>query len=300
MTTATGVKYETRSVKTVRGLEARTRAKLEKEGWEFVSQEQGTVRSELTFRRPKPETPWKLVGAGGGLLALLFVGSLIASAFGGGGSSNSSAEALPSPTPSLVVETQAQTAPTEATVPAEATTPSAEPPTPAPVVTAIEPQAKVEDTTCNIDENFGKCLYGQTAIYEDSRRSGDKVLLEITVQEPQEFEPGKDADFASTTLGGTQEKGADNLYFDVTIKNLSEGVVLGRSDVELVANSAMDGDFDVRSVQDDVVEAYWDAKLEPGQSSTLRSGWNFNDASEPTFKVRIDGLGGNSVTFSHN
>ena len=51
MTTATRVKYETRSVKTVRGLEARTRAKLEQEGWEFVSQEQGTVRSELTFRR---------------------------------------------------------------------------------------------------------------------------------------------------------------------------------------------------------------------------------------------------------
>ncbi|KRF04691.1 hypothetical protein ASH00_13875 [Arthrobacter sp. Soil782] len=300
MTTATGVKYETRSVKTVRGLEARTRAKLEKEGWEFVSQEQGTVRSELTFRRRKPETPWKLIGAGGGLLALLIVGSLIASAFGGESSSDSSAEALPSPSPSLVVETQAQTAPPESTVPAEATTPSAEPPTPAPVVTAIEPQASVEDTTCNIDENFGKCLYGQTAIYEDSRRSGDQVLLEITVQEPQEFEPGKDADFASTTLGGTPKKGADNLYFDVTIKNLSEGVVLGRSDVQLVANSAMDGDFDVRSVQDDVVEAYWDAKLEPGQSSTLRSGWNFNDASEPTFKVRIDGLGGNSVTFSHN
>lgn len=286
MTTATGVKYETRSVKTVRGLEARTRAKLEKEGWEFVSQEQGTVRSELTFRRPKPETPWKLIGAGGGLLALLVVGSLIASAFGGDGSSNSSAEAPPTPTPSLVVETQAQTAPTEATGPAEATTPSAEPPTPAPA-------------TCNIDENFGECLYGQTAIYEDSRRGGDEVLLEITVQEPQEFEPGKDADFAINTLGGTQEKGADNLYFDVTIKNLSEEVILGRSDVQLVANSAMDGDFDVRSVQNDVVEAYWDAILEPGQSSTLRSGWNFNDASEPTFEVRIDGLGGNSVTFSH-
>lgn len=165
--------------------------------------------------------------------------------------------------------------------------------------TSVEPEVKVEDTTCNIHENFGKCFYGQTAIYEDSRRSGDQVLLEITVQEPQEFKPGKDADFAITTLGGTQEKGADNLYFDITIKNLSEEAILGRSDVELVANSAKNGDFDVRSVQDDKVEAYWDAKLEPGQSSTMRSGWNFNDASEPTFEVRIDGLGGNSVTFSH-
>ncbi|MGY3379457.1 hypothetical protein ACVWYS_001414 [Arthrobacter sp. TE12231] len=124
MTTATGVKYETRSVKTVRGLEARTRAKLEKEGWEFVSQEQGTVRSELTFRRPQPETPWKLIGAGGGLLALLVVGSLIISAVGGGESSSNSAEALPSPTPFQIA-------------PTEASTPSVEPATAAPVVTAI-------------------------------------------------------------------------------------------------------------------------------------------------------------------
>lgn len=131
MTTATGVKYETRSVKTVRGLEARTIAKLEKEGWEYVSQEQGTVRSELAFRRPKPATPWKLIGAGGGLLALLVVGSLIIGAVEGGASSNNSAEALRSPAPSQIAETEAQAAP------AEATTQSIESPPAAPVVTAI-------------------------------------------------------------------------------------------------------------------------------------------------------------------
>jgi len=130
MTTATGVKYETRSVKTVRGLEARTIAKLEKEGWEYVSQEQGTVRSELTFRRPRPATPWKLIGAGGGLLALLVVGSLIISAVGGGDSSNS-AEALRSPAPSQIVESEAQTAP------AEAAAQSIESPPVAPVASAI-------------------------------------------------------------------------------------------------------------------------------------------------------------------
>lgn len=48
MTTTTDIKYETRSVKTVRGTEARTKAKIEKEGWEFVSQTQGTLRSDLT------------------------------------------------------------------------------------------------------------------------------------------------------------------------------------------------------------------------------------------------------------
>lgn len=124
MTTATSVKYEIRSVKTVRGMEARTRAKLEKEGWEYVSQTQGTVRSELTFRRPKPEIPWKLIGIGGGLLALLIMVLPMMSALGGGDSSSNDAATLSSPTPF-------QSAPTEAS------TPSVEPAPPNPVVTAI-------------------------------------------------------------------------------------------------------------------------------------------------------------------
>jgi hypothetical protein len=124
MTTATGMKYETRSVKTVRGMEARTRAKVEKEGWEFVSQDQGTVRSELNFRRPKPETPWKLIGIGGGLLAVLIIVLLIVNALGGGESSSNSAVALPSPASSQIA-------------PTEASTPSVEPAPAAPVVTTI-------------------------------------------------------------------------------------------------------------------------------------------------------------------
>lgn len=187
-----------------------------------------------------------------------------------------------------------------------ASSPSPASPTSSPDQTPVEveqrtaePEVNAEDTTCNIDEKFGKCFYGQTAIYKDSRRSGDQVLLEITVQEPREFKPGSDARFATKTLGGTQEQGADNLYFDISIRNLSEKAILGRSDVELAANSATDGDSHVRTVQDDKVKAYWDAILQPGQSSTMRSGWNFNNGTKPTFKVRIDGLGGNSVTFSH-
>ncbi|NUU32660.1 hypothetical protein [Arthrobacter sp. C9C5] len=124
MTTPVSVKYETRSVKTVRGIEARTRAKLEKEGWEFVSQTQGTLRSELNFRRPKPETPWKLIGIGGGVLALLVIVPLIINAFGGGDSSASGAKILPSASPSQIA-------------PTAASTPSAEPAPAAPVATAI-------------------------------------------------------------------------------------------------------------------------------------------------------------------
>lgn len=49
-------------VKTIRGREASTVAKLENQGWEFVSQNPGTLRTELTFRRVKPKDPFKQLG----------------------------------------------------------------------------------------------------------------------------------------------------------------------------------------------------------------------------------------------
>ena len=53
-----GAQYKNMSVKTIRGLEARSRAKWEKDGWEFVSQDQvSRLRSELTFRRLKKKQP---------------------------------------------------------------------------------------------------------------------------------------------------------------------------------------------------------------------------------------------------
>lgn len=134
MTTATDAKYATRSVKTVRGLESRTRTKLENEGWEFVSQTQGKVTSELIFRRRKPEIPWKLVGIGGGLLALLAIVITIITALGGGDSSGNAAEPVPtqSATQALVPE-----AATPSAVLPEAATPSAASTIVSPKITTI-------------------------------------------------------------------------------------------------------------------------------------------------------------------
>lgn len=51
------IKYEYKSVRSVRGMENRSIAKAQKEGgWELVDQAQGTLRSQLNFRRVKPET----------------------------------------------------------------------------------------------------------------------------------------------------------------------------------------------------------------------------------------------------
>jgi hypothetical protein len=50
------VKYEFKSVQALRGRERSAKAKSQNQGWEFVSEDRGTLRTELTFRRVKPKT----------------------------------------------------------------------------------------------------------------------------------------------------------------------------------------------------------------------------------------------------
>ena len=68
-----GVKYETKTVRTIRGAESRAVSKWEKEGWEVVSQSKGKLQTEIIIRRHKPKTPWRLVAIGGGALAVLVI-----------------------------------------------------------------------------------------------------------------------------------------------------------------------------------------------------------------------------------
>lgn len=56
MTTDAEVVYESNTVRVVRGMESRTIQKWEGDGWELVSQTPGKLRTELTFRRPKPKS----------------------------------------------------------------------------------------------------------------------------------------------------------------------------------------------------------------------------------------------------
>lgn len=50
------VQYELKSVQVLRGRESRAKAKWHNQGWEFVSENRGTLRTELSFRRAKPKT----------------------------------------------------------------------------------------------------------------------------------------------------------------------------------------------------------------------------------------------------
>lgn len=123
-----GVKFETRTVKAVRGMESRTASKWEQQGWEVVSTKTGKVSSELTIRRPKPKTPWKLLAGLGGGLAVLVIFAVIMGVVTGGDdeataeptettspSATSSTEVTPSEAPSTE-PTPTEAAPTVITV----------------------------------------------------------------------------------------------------------------------------------------------------------------------------------------
>lgn len=64
------INYETKTVRAIRGLEARTVAKWEKDGWEVVSQATGKLQTEIVVRRPKPKSRVLLYAIGGGALAI--------------------------------------------------------------------------------------------------------------------------------------------------------------------------------------------------------------------------------------
>ncbi|MFL0389952.1 DUF4839 domain-containing protein [Curtobacterium sp. 179-B 9B NHS] len=68
-----GNKYETRTVKCVRGMESRTATRWEQDGWEVVSQEQGKLQSTLVIRRPVRTMSRRALAIGGGVAAALVV-----------------------------------------------------------------------------------------------------------------------------------------------------------------------------------------------------------------------------------
>ncbi|MEU4097903.1 DUF4839 domain-containing protein [Streptomyces sp. NPDC026673] len=79
------IKYEYKTVKTVRGTDSLVISKMQKDGWELVEQSQGTLRSTLGFRRPKKPLPWFLIGTGAAILVILAIVIGTAAALSGGG-----------------------------------------------------------------------------------------------------------------------------------------------------------------------------------------------------------------------
>ncbi|MFC7530231.1 DUF4839 domain-containing protein [Actinoplanes sp. GCM10030250] len=81
------IKYEYTTARAVRGTDSMVISKMQKDGWEFVDQTPGMLRSTLNFRRPKKPVPWRLIGAGAAVLAVLAIAGGVASAFSDGSAS---------------------------------------------------------------------------------------------------------------------------------------------------------------------------------------------------------------------
>jgi hypothetical protein len=86
----TEVKYAFRTVQTIRGMEGRTKAKWARDGWEFVSEERGLVRTRITLRRVKRTPPWLVIGIAGGVVVLGIVTLVVLGAIEGAGRSHHS------------------------------------------------------------------------------------------------------------------------------------------------------------------------------------------------------------------
>lgn len=130
-------RYQEMTVKSIRGLEARSVAKWESAGWELVEQRPGRLQTELEFRRPKPKTPWRVIAIGGGALAVLFIILGVSGAFSGDGEPEASAAPTSSAEAEARDEPEVQSSPTpmepEEEVPSAA--PAPEPAAPPAVLT---------------------------------------------------------------------------------------------------------------------------------------------------------------------
>lgn len=257
-------KYETHTFHSMRGMESRAIKKWMDDGWEVVSETPGKLRTEITIRRvkqPARTLPWII----GGVVLVIAIATAIT--IGTISERNAAAE-LGDPMPVATAGTNA--------------TPTANP-RPDPTVDAV----------CDPTSGSGECDFGQTAAYSD----GD-VQLEITVQEPVEFSPSGDAIFFDNFANEWPAQPV-NVYFPVTIKNISPATARESDFVFTQATNSEQGESDVYSADDgDVVSGVRFQSLAPGDSYSFKDGWSMSTLDGAEWTISIDGLAGYSITFA--
>lgn len=251
-------RYETTEVSEFRGTESKTITAKQEEGWELVGQQQGKLRTTLTFQRPKPKLRWKpLAFLAGAAVVLLGIGT-VAAIIEENGSSNPDQSASP---PSAAASND---------TPAEAD----------PMICETTPM----QSTCN---------FGQTAIYDDPGRFGD-TKLEITVAAPVEFRVSDDAvsryglelqpvnvyfPVTIKNLSPTPPSG-----FLVKVTNSQQNYWTDLETVPYVD----EGSPSVSSVLD----------LPLSQTIDTKDGYSMKTLTGVEYKLEINGLAGYDVTFT--
>ena len=147
------------------------------------------------------------------------------------------------------------------------------------------------------DSFSSTCTFGQTAIYSDSTRDGEMVL-EITVLPPVEFTPSGNAVFFDS-FANQQTAEPVNIYFPITIKNISPTLARDDDFIFTHATNADEGDHEVLSISDGEVSSYVEFEpLAPGDSYSFNSGWSMSTLEGVELVVSIDGLSGHSISFT--
>ncbi|TFV66368.1 UNVERIFIED_ORG: hypothetical protein E4P37_06630 [Bacillus sp. AZ43] len=261
---------EEKTVQAVRGTEARTIAKWEADGWHLVDRDQGTFRTALTFRRPRPRMSRATAAAFAGL-AVVAVGGLTLGAIFGDDEGTTAA-------------------------PADATASSP----PADVGTPAAPEPTPTETTWD-ETRDGDLTFGETARFRSTAGSND-IPLEITVEAPVPFTPSEAATVLDARAEYAVREGqlyATTVFFTVTVRNLSTSQAF---DTDFVFSDVADtgADDQVSEVRDgDVVGIIGrPQEIPPGGSFTLKDGYSVADATAIEYTLDIDGLAGRSFSFS--
>ncbi|WP_283476600.1 hypothetical protein [Rhodococcus sp. H29-C3] len=264
-------RYEVTEIKAIRGTESKTITSKQQEGWELVTQQEGLLRTTMTFRRPKPKPPWKLWATLGGvgvvLAGIITVGAIL--------EDDSDASTTDAPAASSTEQHSPQPAPEQET----------------------EPSSSADPMICDTTDPWSlrdPCTFGQTAIYSDKVRSG-QVQLEITVGPPVEFTPSENAITAyDLPLGPV------SVYFPVTIKNTSPELV--ESSILTHVSNAEQGEYDgIREVSDGDIDSFTVSNagsLPVGESLSVKEGWSMATLDGVEYSLSIDGLSGYTIEFT--
>lgn len=260
-------RYEATEIKAIRGTESKAIANKQQDGWELVSQQQGPMRTTLSFRRPKPPTPWKMwatIGGAGIILAsIITVGALM--------------------------EEDSASSAAEDTATASTEQPSLAPPS----GDEDDPTSSADLVLCETKPGGDPCKFGQTAIYTDTVRAGE-VKLEITVGAPIDFTPSESA----TTLYDRPLQPV-NVYFPVTVRNISPALAVDM--ISGRATNAEQGESDTMPVSDSDIDSFAigaAAGLPVGEAMSAKDGWSMATPEGVEYRISIDGLAGYGVKFT--